>query len=307
MRLVRRRQMFGQRVQIQPLVLEQPGGNDPRLGQHAVLHPLGGPLAGLLVEIFQAVERAAGKEVRFHAPEAAFIARFPVRMVDRMTDESEAVALGEGFHLRNDDRAAPRAAQASQIRVVNDAALGRVAPEHQRLVQKALHREAVEDAIELQVPPLRVPQVDQAGDQQDRLFPELHPVERRIMLHLGSRLVGHAVATHRLAAAQFQLAQHPRQRRVTDPDAVLLDQLLADPLHPAIALEVETFQQLGINLPLVAPFPAGGLSLLLDDPSHGVSADVQAAADLPQRHPLLMHLINGNSHVRFDHRTPPSS
>ena len=108
------------------------------------------------------------------------------------------------------------------------------------------------------------------------------------MLHLGARLVGHAVATRRLAAAQFQLAQHPRQRRVTDLEAVLLDQLLVDPLHPAIALAVETLQQLGVNLLLVAPLSASALSLLLDDPPHGVAAEVQAAADLPQRHPGLM-------------------
>ena len=108
------------------------------------------------------------------------------------------------------------------------------------------------------------------------------------MLHFGARLVGHAVATRRLAAAQSQVAQDPRQRRVTDLNAVLLDQLLADSLHPAIALAIQTFQQLGVNLLLVAPVSAGGLSLLLDDPPHGIAADVQAAADLPQRHPLLM-------------------
>jgi len=112
----------------------------------------------LLVEVLQAGEGAAGKEVRFHAPEAALVAGFPVRVIDRVTDEAEAVALREGFHLRHDDRAAPRAAQPSQVRVVDDAA-----------------------------------------------------------------------------------------------------------------------------------------------------AEVQAAADLPQRHPLLMQLVNGIPHVRFDHKTPPSS
>jgi len=46
-------------------------------------------------------------------------------------------------------------------------------------------------------------------------------------------------------------------------------------------LAVETFQQLDVNLLLVAPLAARQLSLLLDDPPHGIPADVQAAADLP--------------------------
>jgi hypothetical protein len=47
-----------------------------------------------------------------------------------------------------------RTVPASQIRVVDDASLGRVAPEHQRLVQKALHHETIEHVVQLQVPPL---------------------------------------------------------------------------------------------------------------------------------------------------------
>jgi len=46
-----------------------------------------------------------------------------------------------------------RTVPASQIRVVDDALLRSAAPIHQCLVQKALHREAVERAVELQIPP----------------------------------------------------------------------------------------------------------------------------------------------------------
>ena len=134
------------------------------------------------------------------------------------------------------------------------------------------------------------------------------------MLHLGARLVGHAVAACRLAAAQSQLAQHPRQRRVADLDTLFLDELLVDPLHPAVALAVQTLQQLGVDLHLVAPLLASELSLLLDNLPHGIAADMQAAADLPQRHPCLMQLINGITHVRsiikllhlLEERFPPA-
>ena len=127
------------------------------------------------------------------------------------------------------------------------------------------------------------------------------------MLHFRARLVRDAVATHRLAAAQSQLTQHPRQRRVADPDAFLFEEFLVDPLHPAITFAVQTLQQLNINVLFVAPLWASELSLLLDNPPHGIAADMQPAADLALRHPPLMQLITGVAYVRSDHRTPPSS
>ena len=205
-----------------------------------------------------------------------------------MTDELEAVPFGEGLHLRNDHGVAARAAQPSQVRVVDDAFPGRIAPEHECLVQETLHRETVEDTIELQVPPFGVTQVDQAGDEPGPLLGEFHLGDRGVMLHLGARLVGHAVAACGLTAAQSQLAQHPCQRRVPDLDALFLHEFLVDPLHPAVTLAVETLQQLGVNPLLVAPLPAGELSLLLDDLPHRIAADLHPAADLPQRHPRLM-------------------
>jgi hypothetical protein len=174
-------------------------------------------------------------------------------------------------------------------------------------VQEAFHREAVEGPIELQVPSLRITQVDQAGDQPGPPLGQLHLVHRGVVLHLGTRLVGHAVAACRWAVAQSQLAQHPRQRRVADLGAMLLEQLLVDPLHPAVTLPVETLQQRRVNVLLVAPLSASALSLLLDDPPHGIATHMQAATDLPPRHPRPMQLINGLAYVRFDHKTPPSS
>ena len=86
-----------------------------------MFHPLGGPLPGLLVEIFPTVKGSPGKEAGFDRSEAPFVARFSIRMHDRMAHESEAVAAGEGVHLGNDHRSASRASQTSQIRVVDDA------------------------------------------------------------------------------------------------------------------------------------------------------------------------------------------
>ncbi len=108
------------------------------------------------------------------------------------------------------------------------------------------------------------------------------------MLHLGARLVGHAVATRRLAATQSQVAQHPRQCGIADLDSLFLDQFLVDPLDPTIALAVQTLEQLGVDLQFVVPLFASHLSLLPDNRPHGTAADVQAAADLPHRHPFLM-------------------
>lgn len=127
------------------------------------------------------------------------------------------------------------------------------------------------------------------------------------MLHLGARLVGHAVATRRLAATQSQVAQHPRQGGITDLDSLLFDEFFMDPLNPTVALAVQTLEQLGIDLHLVMPLFASHLSLLFDNRPHGIATDMQATADLPQGHPFLVQLENGITHVRIDHETPPSS
>ena len=97
---------------------------------------------------------------------------------------SEAVALGEGGHFRRDHRLLAAAAQPRQVGVVDHALPGGVAPEHQRLVQETLHSEAVERAVELQVPPLRVPQVQQAGNDPRRPARQFHLVNRGVVLHL---------------------------------------------------------------------------------------------------------------------------
>ncbi len=287
-RLVRRRKMLRQRVQIEPLMLEQLGRNHPRLGLHAMLHPLGRPLTRLLVEILQAGERAAGKEVCFHSPEASFVPGFSITMPDLVAGELKAVLSRKRSHFGYDDRPFSRAAQSRQIGVVNDAPRGRIAPEHQRFVEKTLHQKTIEHAVEFQVAAFRVTQVKQAGNDRCPLPGKFQPIGRGVVLHLDSRLVGDPVATRRLTMTQSQLAQHPRQRRVADLDALLLDKLLVDPLYPAITLAVQTFQQFNVDLLLVASFLASELPLLLDNPPHGTAADMQSAADLPPRHPGLM-------------------
>jgi len=223
-----------------------------------------------------------------------------------MAHELEAITLGEGDHFRDDDRLSAASAEPRQIRVVDDASRGRVAPEHQGFVQKALHHETLERAVELQVAALGIPQVEQAGDQLRPLPGELHLIRRGVMLHLGAWFVGHAVAAHRLAAAQFQVAQHPRQRGIADLDSLFLDQLLVHTLQPTVALAVQTFEQLGVDLNLILPLFPHDLSLLSDNGPHGIAAEVQAAADLPQGHPFLVQVENGVTHVRIDHETPPS-
>ena len=183
-----------------------------------------------------------------------------------------------------------------------------VAPEHQGLVQKALHREAVEHAIELQVPPLRVTQVDQAGDDLGPLVRQLHLVDGGVVLHFGARLVGHAVATCRLVAAQAQLraasasASNSRLRSSLPRPASRESAASSRCTRGTVARSSS-----GSICILVAPLFASDLSLLPDDRPHGIAADVQAAADLAQRHPFLMQLENGITLVRIDHETPPSS
>ena len=220
-----------------------------------------------------------------------------------MTEELEAVAGGEGGHFRHDHRRVPAAAQPRQVGVVDDALPGRAAPEQERLVQEALHHEAVEDAVELQIPPLGVAEVQQAGDHPRRLVPQLHLVHAGVVLHLQPRLVGHVVAARVGGLAQPQLPRPPRQGGIADGNLCFLDQLLVDPLQPAAALAVQPPQQVGIDRDLVFPRPAGRGAAAADHRPHGVAADFQLPADGRQRHPGQMQLVNGITHVRIDHRT----
>ena len=120
-----------------------------------MFHPLGGPLPSLLVEVCQVFKGSPRKEVRFDRPKTAFFAGLAIGMIDGMTLELKTVAFGELSHFWHDHGSLSRTAETRQIGVVDDAAAGRVAP-HQCLMQKTLHHEAIEDAVELQVSPFRI-------------------------------------------------------------------------------------------------------------------------------------------------------
>ena len=78
-----------------------------------------------------------------------------------MADEFETVTLGEGFHFGAHHRVFSGAPKTRQIRVVDDAEFSRMLPMHQRLMKKTLHEKSIENAVKLQVPPLRVTEIHQ--------------------------------------------------------------------------------------------------------------------------------------------------
>jgi hypothetical protein len=266
------------------LMLEELGGDQSCLAGRTILHAHRGPLDRLLVQILQALKTAARQEVGLDCPEASFLPGFSVRMADRMAEEREAVVLGERGHLRHDHRLLAAAAQTCQVGVVDDALLGRVAPEHQRFVQEALHGEAVECPVELQVPPLRVPQVQEAGDDPRRLARQFHLVNRGVVLHLDTRFVRHVIAAGFGGLAQPQLPHRPRQGGIADLDPFFLHQDFVDALHPAVALLVQAPQQLRIDVDLVFAHCLGQIALLANDRAHRPRADVELPTDLVRWH-----------------------
>lgn len=68
-----------------------------------------------------------------------------------VAEELEAVPLGELGHLRQDYRLPAAAAQPRQVGVVDNALPGRLAPVRQGFVQKALHGETVDAAVDRQL------------------------------------------------------------------------------------------------------------------------------------------------------------
>src|SRR5438034_27095 len=142
---------------------------------------------------------------------------------------------------------------------------------------------------------------DQAGNQLGRRVAQPDPIGAGIVLHLGARSIGHAVAAARLLFAQAHLAQQTRQGRVGNLDAFFFDQLLVHALRPAMALPIQPLEQFGLNADLVLAATGGHLPLLLEDRAHCVAAELQTARDLAYAHALLVEQKHRFALVRFDH------
>jgi hypothetical protein len=157
-------------------------------------------------------------------------------------------------------------------------------------VQEALHREAIERAVELHVSPLRITQVQQAGHQASGLAGERHLIDGRVVLHLQTWLVRHLIAALGGGLADPRLAEQPGQRRIADLYLFLFTQLLVHALHPAVALTVEALQQFAVYLRAVAArsAPAWAASFRADNAAHGIAADGESPGELAQWHALFV-------------------
>jgi hypothetical protein len=76
-----------------------------------------------------------------------------------------------------------------------------------------------------------------------------------------------------------------------------------DPLQPAAAFPVKPPEQFGVDVDLVFPQLVGQTPLPADHRPHGIAADLELPADLVQRRPRQVQLVNGVTHVRIDHKT----
>jgi hypothetical protein len=107
-------------------------------------------------------------------------------------------------------------------------------------MQKALHAEAVEAAIEAQIAALRVAQVDHAGNQPRSGGAQLNLVGAGVMLHFGAGYIGHAATTLLLATlAQAELVHTTQDCGVGNFQAFFFHQLLVHTLYPSFAVRVE--------------------------------------------------------------------
>src|SRR5271166_1701491 len=194
MNLVRRRQMGWQLAQIVAFMLEGFGRNQLGFALGPVLHAHRRPLKGLAVEIVKSQERASSQKVSLYGPEAALLTGFAVGVSLFMTAELEAILPGEGLHLRDYHRLSTSAAQASQVGVVDNTLPRDTPPVSQGFMKKALHLEAIEAAVKLQVAPFGVAQVKKASHYSVELLPQLESIEGGVVLHLGPGFIGHLVS-----------------------------------------------------------------------------------------------------------------
>ena len=229
--------------QMGTLVLKGLCWDQPGLANGPVIHPHRGPFQGLAVEILHVLEDAPGQEVGLDGVKRAFLAGLAVGVAQRMTAENESVGLREARHFRNDEGLGTRATQTGQVGVVDDAFLGGIAQKGERLVKKAFHLEAVEGSVELQIATFGVAKIQQAGDHGFPALAQQHLIDGGVVLHLGARLVGHAVATRLGAACRDAIPAAAGHGGIGDLDFMLLDQFLSHPLDVSLALRVETPEQ----------------------------------------------------------------
>ena len=154
-----------------PFMFKGLGGNETGFALGALFHAHGRPFQSLPIEIFQALESAAGQEVGLGGRKAAFLARFPIGVPRAWQRNRKPVGFGENLHLGDDHRLGAQAAQSGQVGVVDHANPGRITPVHQRSMQEALHLETIKDAIKLQIPALGVAQIKKAGLELSELGP----------------------------------------------------------------------------------------------------------------------------------------
>ena len=156
-------------------------------------------------------------------------------------------------------------------------------------------------AVELQIPPLRVPEVQEAGDDPRRVACQFHLVHRGVVLHLDTRFVRHVIAAGRggLAQPQFPPAasRWDSSPGTFPPPPGFSWTRSSQPPHRRTAAAADRDRHGScLSAPLAAA-PRGG------SPPARFAADFQLPADLAQGHPGQMQLVNGITHVRIDHRT----
>ena len=66
-------------------------------------------------------------------------------------------------------------------------------------MKKALHLEAIEGAVKLQVAPFGVAQVKKAGHYSVELLPQLESIDGGVVLHLRPGFIGYLATTALLA------------------------------------------------------------------------------------------------------------
>lgn len=90
-------------------------------------------------------------------------------------------------------------------------------------------------------------------------------------------------------------------RLLADLDAFFLQELLMDPLPPALAFIEQPPEKILVDVDLVSAHPSRHLASLADDLAHDGAADIQPPGNLPHAHTLLVEEEDGLTHFRFDH------
>ncbi len=263
------------------------------------------PLACLGIGVVPVPELPPGQEVVLEVVEGSFHVRRAIGVALFMGAPCEAVAFGEGLHLRHRDHVPARSLEHHDVGVV-DAAEGTGAIHvDQGVGHEQLALEPAETGVELEELQPRVAQHQAGRLRSVELATDGGHVGRGVMLHLLAG-VERVVTGGNLGLVADAVAPAERGQRLVAERGSFLDELLVHPNQVALAAPVEIHDGVAVRLRLLGPLKRRHLRRARPHHvAHRPARQLHRPGNRPQPEALPAQLQDGRPLTVVQHRSPP--